>query len=113
MFTAGGVLAVLLIWGTSFFLPMMSSLLIALLAPGVVSEDLLVHGELGNRTLLFYVGVLSVVVGIARGLVPDDNFVFQPQLYLDQVSEKERQRKIRKEKKRKREAKQRKSKEKR
>jgi len=67
MFTAGGVLAVLLIWG-------------------VISEDLLVHGELFDRTLLFYVGVLSVVVGIARSLVPEDNFVFQPQLYLDQVA---------------------------
>ncbi len=51
----------------------------------MVSEELLVHGELGDRTLLFYVGVLSVVVGVARGMVPEDNFVFQPQMYLDQV----------------------------
>jgi hypothetical protein len=41
---------------------------------------------------LFYVGVLSVVVGIARGLVPEDNFVFQPQMYLDQVKRRERDR---------------------
>ncbi len=54
---------------------------------GVVSEELLVHGELGDRTLLFYVGVLSVVVGVARGMVPEDNFVFQPQMYLDQVTD--------------------------
>jgi len=60
-------------------------LLAVLLIWALVSEDLIVHGMLWDRTLLFYATLLTAIVGLGRSLVPSQNLVFQPELYLSQL----------------------------
>ena len=39
----------------------------------------------GDRTVLFYLGVLTTIWAVARGLVPEDNFVFDPEYAIKEV----------------------------
>lgn len=57
-----------------------------LLLASVLDPDLIVHFEVTpHRTVLFYIGVFGSVLAVARGMIPDDNRVFDPELLMMEV----------------------------
>jgi autophagy-related protein 9 len=57
-----------------------------LLLASVIDPDLFVHFEVTpHRTVLFYLGVFGSIMAGARGMVPDDNRVFDPELLMEEV----------------------------
>jgi autophagy-related protein 9 len=57
-----------------------------LLLASVIDPDLIVHFEVTpHRTVLFYIGVFGSVLAVARGMIPDDNRVFDPELLMMEV----------------------------
>ncbi|KAF9030750.1 APG9-domain-containing protein [Hymenopellis radicata] len=52
----------------------------------VLDPDILAHLEITpHRTVLFYLGVFGSILAVARGMVPDDNRVFDPELLMTEV----------------------------
>jgi autophagy-related protein 9 len=52
----------------------------------VLDPDIFVHFEITpQRTVLFYLGVFGSVLAVARGMIPDDNRVFDPELLMMEV----------------------------
>ena len=52
----------------------------------ILDPDLIVHFEVtSHRTVLFYLGVFGSVLAVARGMIPDDNRVFDPELLMMEV----------------------------
>jgi autophagy-related protein 9 len=57
-----------------------------LLLASVIDPDLFLHFEITpRRTVLFYLGVFGSIMAGARGMVPDDNMVFDPELLMEEV----------------------------
>jgi autophagy-related protein 9 len=57
-----------------------------LLLATVIDPDLFVGFEVTpHRTVLFYVGVFGSILAVARGMVPEENRVFDPELLLMEV----------------------------
>ncbi|KIM81480.1 hypothetical protein PILCRDRAFT_8829 [Piloderma croceum F 1598] len=57
-----------------------------LLLASVIDPDLFVHFEVTpHRTVLFYLGVFGSIMAGARGMMPDDNGVFDPELLMEEV----------------------------
>lgn len=57
-----------------------------LLLASVIDPDLFVHFEITpHRTVLFYLGVFGSIMAAARGMVPEDNRVFDPELLMEEV----------------------------
>lgn len=57
-----------------------------LLLASVIDPDLFVHFEVTpHRTVLFYLGVFGSIMAGARGMVPEDNRVFDPELLMEDV----------------------------
>lgn len=57
-----------------------------LLLASVIDPDLFVHFEVTpHRTVLFYLGVFGSIMAAARGMVPEDNRVFDPELLMEEV----------------------------
>ena len=57
-----------------------------LLLASVIDPDLFVHFEVTpHRTVFFYLGVFGAIMAGARGMVPDDNRVFDPELLMEEV----------------------------
>lgn len=57
-----------------------------LLLASVIDPDLFLGFEITpHRTVLFYVGVFGSVLAVARGMVPEDNRVFDPELLMTEV----------------------------
>ncbi|ORY24579.1 autophagy protein Apg9-domain-containing protein [Naematelia encephala] len=62
------------------------SLSAVLLAASLVDPDLFLHFEITpHRTVLFYLGVFGSILAIARGMVPEENLVFDPEMSLREV----------------------------
>jgi len=57
-----------------------------LVLASVIDPDLFLHFEITpHHTVLFYLGVFGSVLAVARGMVPDDNKVFDPDLLMMEV----------------------------
>jgi autophagy-related protein 9 len=57
-----------------------------LVLASVVDPDLVLHFEITpHRTVLFYVGIFGAVLAVARGMIPEDNRVFDPELLMTEV----------------------------
>ncbi|KAL1924912.1 uncharacterized protein VTP21DRAFT_4566 [Calcarisporiella thermophila] len=54
----------------------------------VLDQELLINFELSpDKSILFYIGLFGSVFAIARGLIPDETLVFEPELTLKEVVE--------------------------
>jgi autophagy-related protein 9 len=52
----------------------------------VLDPDIFVHFEITpQRTVLFYLGVFGSILAVARGMIPEDNNVFDPELLMMEV----------------------------
>ncbi|KAJ7438501.1 putative transmembrane protein [Mycena latifolia] len=52
----------------------------------VLDPDIFVHFEITpHRTVLFYLGVFGSVLAVARGMIPEENRVFDPEFLMTQV----------------------------
>jgi autophagy-related protein 9 len=57
-----------------------------LLLATVIDPDLFVGFEVTPyRTVLFYVGVFGSILAVARGMIPEENRVFDPELLIVEV----------------------------
>lgn len=57
-----------------------------LLLATVIDPDLFVGFEVTpHRTVLFYVGVFGSILAVARGMIPEENRVFDPELLITEV----------------------------
>lgn len=57
-----------------------------LLLATVLDPDLFVGFEVTpHRTVLFYVGVFGSILAVARGMIPEENRVFDPELLIMDV----------------------------
>jgi hypothetical protein len=57
-----------------------------LLVASLIDPDLFLHFEITpHRTVLFYLGVFGGVLAVARGMVPEENLVFDPEASLREV----------------------------
>jgi hypothetical protein len=52
----------------------------------VLDPDVLVHFEITpHRTVLFYLGVFGSILAVARGMIPEDNRVFDPEMLMTET----------------------------
>ncbi|KAJ7149368.1 putative transmembrane protein [Mycena filopes] len=52
----------------------------------VLDPDIFVHFEITpHRTVLFYLGLFGTVLAVARGMIPEENRVFDPELLMTEV----------------------------
>jgi autophagy-related protein 9 len=59
-----------------------------LLLASVVDPDLFLHFDISSqRNVLFYIGVFGAITAVSRGLVPDEQQVFEPDVLLRGVIE--------------------------
>jgi autophagy-related protein 9 len=57
-----------------------------LVLASVVDPDLIVNFEVTpHRTVLFYLGVFGSILAVARGMIPEENRVFDPELLMMEV----------------------------
>ena len=57
-----------------------------LLLATVIDPDLFVGFEVtSHRTVLFYIGVFGSILAVARGMIPEENRVFDPELLIMEV----------------------------
>jgi len=57
-----------------------------LLLATVLDPDLFLNFEITpHRTVFFYLGVFGAVLTVARGMIPEDNHVFDPELLMTEV----------------------------
>jgi hypothetical protein len=72
--------------GSSFVAFVAGSFAAVLLLASVIDPDLIVHFEVTpHRTVLFYIGVFGSVLAVARGMIPDENRVFDPEMLMMEV----------------------------
>lgn len=52
----------------------------------VLDPDLFTHFEITpHRTVLFYLTIFGSVLAVARGMIPEDNQIFDPELLMEEV----------------------------
>lgn len=57
-----------------------------LVLASVIDPDLVLYFEITpHRTVLFYLGIFGAVLAVARGMIPEDNRVFDPELLMTEV----------------------------
>jgi autophagy-related protein 9 len=57
-----------------------------LLSASLIDPDLFLHFEITpHRTVLFYLGIFGSILAIARGMVPEENLVFDPEASLREL----------------------------
>jgi len=57
-----------------------------LLLASVLDPDLFLNFEITpHRTVFFYLGVFGGILTIARGMIPEENRVFDPELLMTEV----------------------------
>lgn len=57
-----------------------------LLLATVIDPDLFVGFEVTpHRSVLFYIGVFGSILAVARGMIPEENMVFDPELLIMEV----------------------------
>lgn len=65
---------------------MAGSFAAVLLAASLIDPDLFLHFEITpHRTVLFYLGLFGGVLAVARGMIPEENLVFDPEASLREV----------------------------
>jgi autophagy-related protein 9 len=70
----------------SFLAFIAGSFAAVLLLASILDPDLFLHFEITpHGTVLFYLGVFASVLAVARGMIPDDNRVFDPELLMMEV----------------------------
>lgn len=71
----------------SRFIAFVAGALVSVLAlVSIIDPDLFLGFEITHdRTVLFYLGVIGTVWAVAKGAIPDDNLVFDPEYALRQV----------------------------
>jgi Autophagy protein ATG9 len=63
------------------------SIAFAMIVVGLFSEELLLGLEISpGRTMIWYVGIFSVLLALCRSLIPDENVVFDPAVLLHEVT---------------------------
>lgn len=68
----------------SFMSFITGSLLALLVLPSFIDSDFFSF-EIADRTVLFYIGVLSAVFAVFRGMVPDDHLLYDPETAIRMV----------------------------
>jgi autophagy-related protein 9 len=57
-----------------------------LLVASLLDPDLFLHFEITpHRTVLFYLGVFGSILAVSRGMIPEENLVFDPEASLREV----------------------------
>jgi autophagy-related protein 9 len=57
-----------------------------LLVASLIDPDLFLRFEITpHRTVLFYLGIFGSILAIARGMVPEENLVFEPEASLREL----------------------------
>ncbi|KIJ69103.1 hypothetical protein HYDPIDRAFT_36195 [Hydnomerulius pinastri MD-312] len=57
-----------------------------LVLASVIDPELVLYFEITpHRTVFFYIGLFASVLGVARGMIPEDNRVFDPELLMSEV----------------------------
>ena len=57
-----------------------------LVLASIIDPDLFTHFEITpGRTVLFYITVFGTIVAVARGMIPEDNAIFDPKLLMEDV----------------------------
>ena len=57
-----------------------------LLLASILDPDLFLHFEITpHGTVLFYLGIFASILAVARGMIPEDNKVFDPELLMTEV----------------------------
>lgn len=57
-----------------------------LILASVLDPDLVLHFEITpHRTVLFYITLFGTILAVTRGMIPEDNQVFNPELLLRAV----------------------------
>ena len=57
-----------------------------LLLASVLFSDALVHFEVTpHRSILFYLSIFASILAVARGMIPEENRVFDPELLMTEV----------------------------
>jgi autophagy-related protein 9 len=52
----------------------------------LLDADLIVHFEITpHRTIFFYIGVFATILAVVRGMIPEENRVFDPEMLMDEV----------------------------
>ncbi|KAG1884170.1 autophagy-related protein 9, partial [Suillus subluteus] len=70
----------------SFMAFIAGSFAAVLVLASVIDPDLVLHFEITpHRTVLSYVGIFGAVLAVARGMIPEDNRVFNPELLMTEV----------------------------
>ena len=76
----------LLIRTPSFVAFVAGSFAAVLVLVSVLDPELAIHFEVTpHRTVLFYVTVFASILGVARGMIPEENRVFDPELLMTEV----------------------------
>lgn len=76
----------LLIVTPSFVAFVAGSFAAVLVLVSVLDPELAIHFEVTpHRTVLFYVTVFASILGVARGMIPEENRVFDPELLMTEV----------------------------
>ena len=71
---------------TSFVAFIAGSFAAVLVLASVIDPDIFLHFEISRgRTVLFYLGVFGSILAVARGMIPDENRVFDPELLMMEV----------------------------
>lgn len=57
-----------------------------LILASVIDPDLFLHFDITpQRNVLFYIGVFGAILAVARGMIPDEHLVFEPETMLREV----------------------------
>ena len=57
-----------------------------LILASVVDPELFLHFEISDhRTVVFYITVFTSILAVARGMIPEENKVFDPELLMEEV----------------------------
>ncbi|TFL02983.1 autophagy protein Apg9-domain-containing protein [Pterulicium gracile] len=52
----------------------------------LLDADLIAHFEITpHRTILFYIGLFATILAVVRGMIPEDNRVFDPEMLMEEV----------------------------
>ena len=57
-----------------------------LLLASVIDPDLFLHFEISShRTVLFYIGLFGSILAVARGMIPEENMVYDPEELMREI----------------------------
>ena len=57
-----------------------------LILASIIDPDIFLHFEITpGRSVVFYIGIFASVLAVARGMIPEENFVFYPEELMTEV----------------------------